>query len=160
MPSFKQLNYDPAALEPVAIMAIAPTFWQQDGSPAKTVADLIARQSQQGKLNYACRAQQLDHASDLEAFASRRDQARARSLPGRGPAVNDLAGGRGHDVLRPGTILPLHPGGRSESSPPRRWIGCRRSTVPTIDESGSKAQLVDLLSLMAPPRAPAEIRAN
>ena len=40
---FKQLNYDPAALEPVAIMAVAPNVLAvKDGSPAKTVADLIA----------------------------------------------------------------------------------------------------------------------
>src|SRR5258708_38577896 len=39
----KQLNYDPAALEPVAIMAIAPNVLAvKDGSPAKTVADLIS----------------------------------------------------------------------------------------------------------------------
>ena len=52
---FKQLNYDPAALEPVAIMAIAPNVLAvKDGLPAKTVADLISlAKDNPGKLSYA-----------------------------------------------------------------------------------------------------------
>ena len=102
---FKQLNYDPAALEPVAIMAVAPNVLAvKDGSPAKTVADLIAlAKANPGKLSYASQGNGSTTHLTSELFSSRTGhQARARPLPGRG-ARRERPRRRscGHDVLRP-----------------------------------------------------------
>src|SRR5436309_10767355 len=52
---YKQLNYDPAALEPVAVMAVGPNVRAvKNASPAHTVADLIAlAKSNPAKMSYA-----------------------------------------------------------------------------------------------------------
>jgi tripartite-type tricarboxylate transporter receptor subunit TctC len=139
---FKQLNYDPAALEPVAIMAIGPNVLAvKDGSPAKTVADLIAlAKANPGKLSYASQGNGSTTHLTSELFSSRTG-IKLVHIPYRGaaPAVNDLAGGHVDTMFCDlGTILPLHQGGRV-------------SGVKGFNSS-------TFFSLMAPPRTPAEIR--
>src|SRR3954462_8695619 len=91
---FKQLNYDPAALEPVAIMASAPNVLAvKDASPAKTVADLIAlAKAKPGKLSYASQGNGSTTHLTSELFSSRTG-IKPVPVPSRGaaPAVNDLA---------------------------------------------------------------------
>ena len=128
---FKQLNYDPAALEPVAIMAIAPNVLAvKDASPAKTVADLIAlAKANPGKLSYASQGNGSTTHLTSELFASRTG-IKLVHIPYRGaaPAVNDLAGGHVDTMFCDlGTILPLHQGGRVRIIATATLTGCRRS---------------------------------
>ncbi len=163
---FKQLNYDPAALEPVAIMAVAPNVLAvKNDSPAKSVADLIAHAKvNPGKLSYASQGNGSTSHLTAELFSSRTG-IKLVHVPYRGaaPAVNDLAGGHVDFMFCDlGTILPLHLGGRV------RIIAVatlehlpQLPGVPTIDESGIKEfSSTTFFSLMAPPKTPAGIRAK
>src|SRR3954449_10711828 len=163
---FKQLNYDPAALEPVAIMAVAPNVLAvKDASPAKSVADLIAlAKANPGKLSYASQGNGSTTHLTSELFASRTG-IKLVHIPYRGaaPAVNDLAGGHVDTMFCDlGTILPLHQGGRVRIIATATLNRLSQiPTVPTIDESGVKGfSSSTFFSLMAPPRTPAEIRAK
>ena len=158
---FKQLNYDPAALEPVAIMAIAPNVLAvKDGSPAKTVADLIAlAKANPGKLSYASQGNGSTTHLTSELFASRTG-IKLVHVPYRGaaPAVNDLAGGHVDTMFCDlGTILPLHQGGRVRIIATATLDRLSQiPPMPTIDESGVKGfSSSTFFSLMAPPRTPA-----
>jgi tripartite-type tricarboxylate transporter receptor subunit TctC len=70
---FKRLNYDPAALEPVAIRAVAPNVLSvKSSSPAKTVTDLIAHaKASPGKISYASQGNGSTSHLTAELFASR-----------------------------------------------------------------------------------------
>ncbi|MGE3993843.1 Bug family tripartite tricarboxylate transporter substrate binding protein [Pseudorhodoplanes sp.] len=163
---FKQLNYDPAALEPVAIMAVGPNVLAvKSASPAKTVMELIAHvKANAGKLSYASQGNGSTTHLTAELFKSRTG-IQLVHVPYRGaaPAVNDLAGGHVDLMFSDlGTILPLHRGGRV------RIIAVatlkrlpQLPDVPTIDASGVKGfSSTTFFSLMAPPKTPSEIRAK
>jgi tripartite-type tricarboxylate transporter receptor subunit TctC len=151
---FKQLNYDPAALEPVAIMAVAPNVLAvKDASPAK---------ANPGKLSYASQGNGSTTHLTSELFSSRTG-IKLVHVPYRGaaPAVNDLAGGHVDTMFCDlGTILPLHQGGRVRIIATATLDRLSQiPTLPTIDESGVKGfSSSTFFSLMAPPRTPAEIR--
>src|SRR5688572_11121413 len=93
---FRQLNYDPAALEPVAIMAVAPNVLAvKKESPATSVADLVTHaKANPGKLSYASQGNGSTSHLTAELFSSRTG-VKLVHVPYRGaaPAVNDLAGG-------------------------------------------------------------------
>jgi tripartite-type tricarboxylate transporter receptor subunit TctC len=163
---FKQLNYDPAALEPVAIMAIAPNVLAvKDGSPAKTVADLISlAEANPGKLSYASQGNGSTTHLTAELFSSRTG-IKLVHVPYRGaaPAVNDLAGGHVDTMFCDlGTILPLHQVGKVRIIATASLARLAQiPTIPTIDESGVKGfSSSTFFSLMAPPKTPPEIRAK
>ena len=161
---FKQLNYDPAALEPVAIMAIAPNVLAvKDGSPAKTVADLISlAKANPGKMSYASQGNGSTTHLTAELFASRTG-IKLVHVPYRGaaPAVNDLAGGHVDTMFCDiGTILPLHRADRVRiiAAATAKRIGLLPDT-PTIDESALPGfNSTTFFALMAPPGTPREVR--
>lgn len=70
---YKQLNYDPAALEPVAIMAAGPNVLAvKNASPAHTVADLIAlAKANPGTMSYASQGNGSTTHLTMELFLSR-----------------------------------------------------------------------------------------
>ena len=70
---FKQLNYDPAALEPVAIMAVGPNVLVvKKDLPIKTVADLIAyAKANPAKMAYASQGNGSTSHLTMELFKSR-----------------------------------------------------------------------------------------
>ncbi len=161
---YKQLNYDPAALEPVAVMAVGPNVLAvKNASPANTVADLIAlAKANLGKMSYASQGNGSTTHLTMELFLSRTG-VKLVHVPYRGaaPAANDLAGGHVDTMFCDlGTILPLHQGGRV------RIIGVATldslpqiPEVPTIDESGVKGfSSTTFYALMAPPKTPLEVR--
>jgi tripartite-type tricarboxylate transporter receptor subunit TctC len=161
---YKQLNYDPAALEPVAVMAVGPNVLAvKNASPANTVADLIAlAKANLGKMSYASQGNGSTTHLTMELFLSRTG-VKLVHVPYRGaaPAANDLAGGHVDTMFCDlGTILPLHQGGRV------RIIGVATlhslpqiPEVPTIDESGVKGfSSTTFYALMAPPKTPFEVR--
>jgi tripartite-type tricarboxylate transporter receptor subunit TctC len=163
---YKQLNYDPAGLEPVAIMAVAPNVLAvKNTSPAKTVADLITlAQANPGKMTYASQGNGSTTHLTMELFLSRTG-IKLVHVPYRGaaPAANDLAGGHVDTMFCDlGTILPLHQGRRV------RIIGVATlehlpqiPDVPTIDASGVKDfSSTTFYALMAPPKTPLDVRAK
>jgi tripartite-type tricarboxylate transporter receptor subunit TctC len=163
---FKQLNYDPAALEPVAIMAVgANVLAVKNASPAKTVAELIAHaKANAGKLSYASQGNGSTSHLTFELFKSRTG-IQVNHVPYRGaaPAVNDLAGGHVDTMFCDlGTILPLYHGNRVRIIAAATLMRLALlPDVPTIDESGVKGfSSTTFFSLMAPPKTPAEIRAK
>ena len=163
---FKQLNYDPAALEPVAIMAIAPNVLAvKDGSPAGTVAELISlAKANPGKLSYASQGNGSTTHLTAELFSSRTG-IKLVHVPYRGaaPAVNDLAGGHVDTMFCDlGTILPLHQVGKVRIIAVASLARLSQiPAIPTIDESGVKGfSSSTFFSLMAPPKTPPEIRAK
>jgi tripartite-type tricarboxylate transporter receptor subunit TctC len=163
---FKHLGYDPTALEPVAIMAVAPNVLAvKSSSPARTVADLIAyAKANPGKMSYASQGNGSTSHLTAELFASRTG-IKLVHVPYRGaaPAVNDLAGGHIDMAFSDlGTILPLHQIGKLAIIAVATLKRLPQlPAVPTIDESGVKAfSSTTFFSLMAPPRTPADIRAR
>jgi tripartite-type tricarboxylate transporter receptor subunit TctC len=161
---FKHLNYDPAALEPVAIMAVGSNVLAvKTSSAAKTVADLIAlAKASPGKISYASQGNGSTTHLTAELFASRTG-IKLVHVPYRGaaPAVNDLAGGHVDMMFCDlGTILPLHQTGKVAiiAVATLKQLPQLPGT-PTIDESGVKAfSSTTFFSLMAPPRTPPEVR--
>jgi tripartite-type tricarboxylate transporter receptor subunit TctC len=161
---YKQLNYDPAAFEPVAIMAVGPNVLAvKNDSPAKTVTELISlAKTNPGKLSYASQGNGSTSHLTMELFESRTGT-KLVHVPYRGaaPAVNDIVGGHVDTMFCDlGTILPQHQAGNV------RIIAVATldrlsllPEVPTIDAGGVKGfSSTTFFSLMAPPKTPLEIR--
>jgi tripartite-type tricarboxylate transporter receptor subunit TctC len=159
---FKSLNYDPAALEPVAILAVGPNVLAVKGdSPAKTTQELIAL-AKARSLSYASQGNGATSHLTMELFQSRTGT-KITHVPYRGaaPAVNDLAGGHVDTMFCDlGTILPLHQGGKVRiiaAATLQRLA--QLPEIPTIDESGVQGfSSTTFFSLMAPPKTPLPIR--
>jgi tripartite-type tricarboxylate transporter receptor subunit TctC len=161
---YRQLNYDPAALEPVAVMAVGPNVLAvKNASPAKTVTDLIAlAKAEPGKLSYASQGNGSTTHLTMELFLSRTGT-KLVHVPYRGaaPAVNDLVGGHVDAMFCDlGTILPQHQGGKVRIVATATLERLAQlPEVPTIDASGVKDfNSTTFFSLMAPPKTPLDIR--
>jgi tripartite-type tricarboxylate transporter receptor subunit TctC len=161
---FKDLTYDPASLEPVAIMAIAPNVLAiRNGLPIRNVAELIAfAKANPNKLSYASQGNGSTSHLTMELF-KRRTGTELVHVPYRGaePAVTDLAGGH-VDVMfcDLGTLMPLYRSGNISiiAAATDKRIALLPG-VPTVDESGVKDfNSTTFYSLMAPPKTPAAIR--
>jgi tripartite-type tricarboxylate transporter receptor subunit TctC len=161
---YKQLNYDPAALEPVAIMAVGPNLLAvKSASPANTVADLIAlAKANPGKMTYASQGNGSTTHLTMELFLSRTG-IKLVHVPYRGaaPAANDLAGGHVDTMFCDlGTVLPLHQGGRVRIIAVATLDRLSQiPEVPTIDASGVPGfSSTTFYALMAPPKTPFDVR--
>jgi tripartite-type tricarboxylate transporter receptor subunit TctC len=161
---YKQLNYDPAALEPVAIMAVGPNVLAvKSASPANTVADLIAlAKANPGKMTYASQGNGSTTHLTMELFLSRTG-IKLVHVPYRGaaPAANDLAGGHVDTMFCDlGTVLPLHQGGRVRIIAVATLDRLSQiPEVPTIDASGVPGfSSTTFYALMAPPKTPFDVR--
>ena len=161
---FKHLSYDPASLEPVAIMAMGTNVLAvRKGLPIKNVAELIAyAKANPNKLSYASQGIGSTSHLTMELFKSKTG-AQLVHVPYRGaePAVTDLAGGH-VDVMfcDLGTIMPLYRSGHiaviAVATPGRNNL---LPGIPTVEESGVKDFVsTTFYSLMAPPKTPASIR--
>jgi len=161
---FKHLSYDPASLEPVAIMAMGTNVLAvRNGLPVKSVTDLIAfAKANPGKLSYASQGNGSTTHLTMELFKSRTGTELVH-VPYRGaePAVTDLAGGH-VDVMfcDLGTIMPLYRSGNvaiiAVATMARDAL---LPGIPTVDESGVKGfTSATFYALMAPPKTPAAIR--
>jgi tripartite-type tricarboxylate transporter receptor subunit TctC len=161
---FKHLSYDPARLEPVAIMAMGTNVLAvRNGLPIKTVTDLIAyAKANPNKLSYASQGIGSTSHLTMELFKSRTGTELVH-VPYRGaePAVTDLAGGH-VDVMfcDLGTVMPLYRSGNiaiiAVATLDRDAL---LPGIPTLDESGVKGfTSTTFYSLMAPPKTPAAIR--
>jgi tripartite-type tricarboxylate transporter receptor subunit TctC len=161
---FKHLTYDPASLEPVAIMAMGPNVLAvRNGLPIKKIEELIAyAKANPNKLSYASQGIGSTSHLTMELFKSRTGTELVH-VPYRGaePAVTDLAGGH-VDVMfcDLGTVMPLY---RSGNIPIIAVATQNRVLllpgIPTVEESGVKGFIsTTFYSLMAPPKTPAVIR--
>jgi tripartite-type tricarboxylate transporter receptor subunit TctC len=161
---FKKLNYDPATLTPVAVMALGPNVLAvKNASPAKTVPELIAlAKANPGKLSYGSQGNGSTSHLTFELFKSRTG-IEVNHVPYRGaaPAVNDLAGGHVDTMFCDlGTILPLHRANRVRiiAAATAKRIA-QLSDLPTIDEAGLPGfNSTTFFALMAPPATPLAIR--
>jgi tripartite-type tricarboxylate transporter receptor subunit TctC len=159
---FKSLNYDPAALEPVAILAVGPNVLAvKAASPAKSVPELIAL-AKANSLSYASQGNGATSHLTMELFQSRTGT-KITHVPYRGaaPAVNDLAGGHVDTMFCDlGTILPLHQGGKVRIIAAATLHRLAQlPEIPTIDESGVQGfSSTTFFSLMAPSKTPLPIR--
>jgi len=161
---YRQLNYDPAALEPVAIMAVGPNVLAvKNASPAKTVTDLIAlAKASPGKLSYASQGNGSTSHLTMELF-QRRTALALVHVPYRGaaPAVNDIVGGHVDTMFCDlGTILPQHQAGRVRIIAVATLARLAQlPEVPTIDAGGVKGfSSTTFFALMAPPKTPLDVR--
>jgi tripartite-type tricarboxylate transporter receptor subunit TctC len=161
---FKNLNYDPAALEPVAILAMGANILAvKNDLPVKNVTEWIAHaKSNPGKMSYASQGNGSTSHLTMELFKSRTGTT-VTHVPYRGaaPAVTDISGGHVDTMFCDlGTILPLYQAGKVRII---AAAGLKRipqlPDIPTIDEQGVKGfNSSTFFSLMAPPKTPAAVR--
>ena len=159
---FHNLSYEPAKLEPVAILALgANVLVVKKDLPAKTVPELIAL-AKSGTLNYASQGNGSTTHLTMELFKSRTGtQITHVPYKGAAPAANDLAGGHVDLMFCDlGTILSLHRADRvriiATSTAKRLAL---LPDIPTIDESALPGfNSTTFYALMAPPGTPRAIR--
>jgi tripartite-type tricarboxylate transporter receptor subunit TctC len=161
---FKNLNYDPAALEPVAILAMgANVLAVKNDLPVKNVTEWIAyAKANPGKMSYASQGNGSTSHLTMELLKSRTGTA-VTHVPYRGaaPAVTDISGGHVDTMFCDFvTIVPLYQAGKVRLI---AAAGLKRipqlPDIPTIDEQGVKGfNSSTFFSLMAPPKTPAAIR--
>jgi tripartite-type tricarboxylate transporter receptor subunit TctC len=159
---FRNLSYDPATFEPVAILALgANVLAVKKDLPAKTVPELVAL-AKSGTLSYASQGIGSTSHLTMELFKSRTStQITHVPYKGAAPAVNDLAGGHVDTMFCDlGTILPLHRAGQvriiAVSTAKRIAL---LPDIPTIDESALPGfSSTTFYALMAPPGTPRAIR--
>jgi len=163
---YKKLNFDPAALEPVAVMSKFPNVLlvRQD-FPAKTVQEFIAYvKANPGKVTYASQGPGTTSHLTSELFA-KETGTKMLHVPyrGTGPALNDLVAGHvdfifmelasGHKLHDAGKarILAVATDKRLDLMP----------EIPTLIEAGLPGFVSDTWNaISAPPKTPAPIIAK
>jgi tripartite-type tricarboxylate transporter receptor subunit TctC len=163
---YKKLNYDPSALEPVAIMALSPNVLSVRATlPVKTARDLIAfAKANPEKLIYASQGNGTTSHLTSELLASQIGTKLVHvPYKGTAPALNDLVAGHVDLMVSDlGSVLPLHEAGKV------RIIAVTTAKrvaslpdIPTLDESGIAGfQSTTWYGLAAPAKTPAEIIAK
>jgi tripartite-type tricarboxylate transporter receptor subunit TctC len=163
---YKKLNFDPVALEPVAVMSKIPNvLLVRAAFPAKTAQEFLAYvKANPGKVTYASQGPGTSSHLTAELFAQVTGT-KSVHVPyrGTGPALNDLIAGH-VDIFftELATAYKLHEGGkcrilavasehRLEALP----------DIPTLIEAGVAGLLSDTWNaISAPPKTPAAIVAK
>jgi tripartite-type tricarboxylate transporter receptor subunit TctC len=163
---FKNLPYDPAKLEPVAVMSrISNTLLVRANFPAKDVKEFIAyAKANPGKLNYA--SQGNGTTSHLTgAMFEAATGVKMNHVPYRGtaPAINDLVGGHVDLMFNElATSITLHKSGRAKLlavTSEKRFA--ELPDVPTMAEAGVPNFISDTWNaISAPPKTPAAVIAK
>src|SRR6266849_4949146 len=163
---YKRLNFDPVALEPVAVMSKFPNVLlvRQD-FPAKTVQQFIAyAKANPGKVTYASQGPGTTSHLTAELFAQLTGTS-SLHVPyrGTGPALNDLVAGH-VDIFftELATAYKLHDGGKCRilavASDHRLAV---LPDIPTMIEVGASGLVSDTWNaISAPPKTPAAIVAK
>lgn len=163
---FKRLNYDPAALEPVATLgqALSALTVRKD-FPAKTVPEMVAyAKANPRKVTFGSTGAGSSVHLAMELLQMRTGIELVH-VPYRGmtPLVNDLAGGHvdtGFTNLGP--VVALHRTGKVRvlAVPEAKRLKVLPD-VPTLAESNlSEVRVSILWLLLAPPKTPRAIRAK
>src|SRR5713101_286613 len=163
---YKKLNFDPVALEPVAVMSKIPNVLlvRQD-FPAKTVQEFIAyAKANLGKVTYASQGPGTSSHLTAELF-SQLTGTKSLHVPyrGTGPALNDLVAGHVDFFFTElATAYKLHEGGKCRIlavASDRRLETL--PDIPTMIEVGASGLVSDTWNaISAPPKTPAAIVAR
>jgi tripartite-type tricarboxylate transporter receptor subunit TctC len=163
---YKKLNFDPVALEPVAVMSKFPNvpLVRQD-FPAKTVEEFIAYvKANPGKVTYASQGPGTTSHLTSELFA-KATGTKMLHVPyrGTGPALNDLVAGHVDFIfMELASAHKLHAGGKARilavATDKRLDI---MPEIPTLIEVGLSDFVSDTWNaISAPPKTPASIIAK
>jgi tripartite-type tricarboxylate transporter receptor subunit TctC len=163
---YKKLNFDPVALEPVAVLSRFPnTLLVRNEFPAKTVQDFLAYvKANPGKVNYASQGAGTTSHLTAELFNAVAG-AKIVHVPyrGSGPALNDIVAGHVDLIfMELSASYKLHEGGKA------RIIAITTDhridilpTVPTMIEAGLPNFVSDTWNaISAPPKTPPAIIAK
>jgi tripartite-type tricarboxylate transporter receptor subunit TctC len=163
---YKKLNFDPVALEPVAVMSKFPNVLlvRQD-FPAKTVQDFIAYvKTNPGKVTYASQGPGTTSHLTAELFA-RATGTKMLHVPyrGTGPALNDLVAGHVDIIfMELASGVKLHEAGKARIlavATDKRLDSL--PNVPTLIEVGLSDFISDTWNaISAPPKTPPAIIAK
>jgi tripartite-type tricarboxylate transporter receptor subunit TctC len=160
---YKKLNFDPVALEPVAVMSKFPNvLLVRPDFPAKTAQEFLAYvKANPGKVTYASQGPGTTSHLTAELFAK---VAGVKTLHvpyrGTGPALNDLVAGHVDFIfMELASAYKLHAGGKA------RILAVATDhridvvpDVPTLIELGVPGFLSDTWNaISAPPKTPAAI---
>jgi tripartite-type tricarboxylate transporter receptor subunit TctC len=163
---FKNLPYDPAKLEPVAVMSrISNTLLVRPDFPAKDVKEFIAYvKANPGKVTYASQGNgTTSHLTGAMFEAATGTKMNHVPYRGTAPAINDLIGGH-VDVMfnELATSITLHKGGRARLlavTSEKRFPEVPE--VPTMAEAGVPDFISDTWNaITAPPKTPAAVIAK
>jgi tripartite-type tricarboxylate transporter receptor subunit TctC len=163
---FKSLPYDPAKLEPVAVMSrISNTLLVRANFPAKSVKEFIAYvKANPGKVTYASQGNGTTSHLTGAMFESV-NGVKMNHVPYRGtaPAINDLVGGHVDIMFNElATSIELHKGGRARLlavTSDHRFPEV--ADVPTMAEAGVPNFISDTWNaISAPPKTPQAIIAQ
>jgi tripartite-type tricarboxylate transporter receptor subunit TctC len=163
---YKKLNFDPVALEPVAVMSKFPNVLlvRQD-FPAKTVEEFLAYvKANPGKVTYASQGPGTTSHLTSELFA-KVTGTKMLHVPyrGTGPALNDLVAGHVDFIfMELASAHKLHAGGKARilavATDKRLDI---MPEIPTLIEVGLSDFVSDTWNaISAPPKTPASIIAK
>jgi tripartite-type tricarboxylate transporter receptor subunit TctC len=163
---YKKLNFDPAKLEPVAVLGTFPnTLLVKSDFPAKTVQEFIAYvKANPGKVNYA--SQGIGTTSHLTAeLYNTLAGAKMVHVPYRGtaPALNDIVAGHVDLIfMQLSSALKLHEAKRARilAVTTDKRLGILKD-MPTMIEAGIPNFVSDTWNaISAPPGTPAAIVAK
>jgi tripartite-type tricarboxylate transporter receptor subunit TctC len=163
---YKKLNFDPAALEPVAVMSRFPNVLlvRQD-FPAKTIQEFIAyAKANPGKVTYASQGPGTTSHLTSELFA-KETGTKMLHVPyrGTGPALNDLVAGHVDFIfMELASAHKLHDAGKARilavATDKRLEL---MPEIPTLIEAGLPDFVSDTWNaISAPPKTPAAIVAK
>jgi tripartite-type tricarboxylate transporter receptor subunit TctC len=160
---YKKLNFDPAALEPVAIMSKFPNvLLVRADFPAKTTQEFIAyAKANPGKVTFASQGPGTSSHLTAELFA-KQSGTKMLHVPyrGTGPALNDLVAGHVDCIfMELASATKLHEGGKARilavATDKRLDV---LPGVPTLGEVGVPDVISDTWNaISAPPKTPAAI---
>lgn len=163
---YKKLSFDPAKLEPVAVLGSFPnTLLVKNDFPAKTVQEFIAYvKANPGKVNYASQGNGTTSHLTAELFNTLA-HTKMVHVPyrGTGPALNDIVAGHVDLIfMQLSAALRLHEGKKARIlavTTPKRIAVLK--DMPTMIEAGIPNFVSDTWNAMtAPPGTPAAIIAK
>ena len=163
---YKKLNFDPAALEPVAVMSKFPnTLLVRQQFPAKTVQEFMTYvKANPGKVNYASQGPGTTSHLTAELFNTVAG-VKLVHVPyrGTGPALNDLVAGHVDLIfMELSAAHKLHEGGKARilavATDKRLEL---LPEIPTMIEAGVSNFISDTWNaISAPPKTPKPIIAK
>jgi tripartite-type tricarboxylate transporter receptor subunit TctC len=163
---YKKLNFDPVALEPVAIMSKMPnTLLVRPDFPAKTAQEFLAYvKANPGKVTYASQGPGTSsHLTGALYCAVTGTQMLHVPYRGTGPALNDIIAGHVDVIfMELASAYKLHDGGKARIlavASEKRIEGV--PDIPTLIETGVPDMISDTWNaISAPPKTPPAIIAK
>jgi tripartite-type tricarboxylate transporter receptor subunit TctC len=160
---YKQLNFDPEALMPVAIMSEIPNvLLVRPDFPAKTAQEFLAyAKANPGKLNFASQGTGTTSHLTTELFKERTGIAMVHvPYKGTAPALNDIMGSQVDFIfMELASAYELHEGGKARilAVATKKRIAALPD-IPTMQEAGVKDfESGTWNAISAPPKTPTAI---